>query len=78
MPPAKTSIAFSARLICKYEQRRSAVNAMADSSRRSLNLPEFWTKSVTYVQSIFNFVFWGMKLAWVATRLDTKISLFGG
>ena len=63
--------------ICKYEKRRSAVNAMADSSRWSLNLSEIWTQSVTNGQRIFSFVFWGMKHhAWLAIRLDTKVSLF--
>ena len=38
IPAVKTSTAFGARLICKYEERRSAVNAMADGSRRSLNI----------------------------------------
>ena len=77
MPAVKTSTAFGVRLICKYEKRRSAVNAMADGSRRSLNLSEIWTQSVTNSQRIFNFVFWGMKChAWLAIRLHTKISLF--
>ena len=56
MPAVKTSIAFGAQLICKYEKRRSAVNAMADGSRPSLNFPEFWTESVTNGQCIFNFI----------------------
>ena len=38
MPAVKTLTAFGAWLICKYEKRRSAVNAVADNSRRSLNL----------------------------------------
>ena len=77
MPTVKTSTAFGVWLICKYEKRRSAVNAMADGSRRSLNLSEIWTQSVMNGQRISNFVFWGMKRhAWLAIRLDTKISLF--
>ena len=77
MPAVKTLIAFGVRLICKYEKRRSAVNAMADGSRRSLNLSEFWTKSVTNSQCILNFIFWGMKChTWLAIRLDIKVSLF--
>ena len=77
MPAVKTLTAFGARLICRCEKRRSAVNAMADGSRRSLNLSEIWTQSVTNGQRIFNLIFWGMKRhAWLAIRLDTKISLF--
>ena len=77
MPTVKTSTAFGAQLICKYEKRRSAVNAMVDGSRRSLNLPEIWTQSVTNGQHILNFIFWGMKsYAWLAIRQDTKVSLF--
>ena len=77
MPAVKTSTAFGAQLICKYKQWRSAVNAMADGSRRSLNLSEIWTQSVTNGQRIFNFVFWGMKRhAWLAIQLDTKVSLY--
>ena len=76
MPTVKTSTAFSAHLICKYEKRRSAVNAMADGSRQSLNLLEIWRQSVTNGQRIFNSVFWGVKRhAWLAIRLDTKVSL---
>ena len=80
MSPATTSIAFGVRLVCKYEKQRSAVNAVADSSKQSLNLPKFWTKSVTCVQCIFNLVLGGgMKChAWVATRLNTKVNLFNG
>ena len=77
MPPVKTLIAFGVWLICKYKKRRSAVNAVADGSRRSLNLSEFWTQSVTNVEGIFNFIFLGMKChAWLAIWLDTKVSLF--
>ena len=77
MPTVKTSTYFSARLICKYEKRRSAVNAVADSSRWSLNLLEIWRQSITNGQSIFNLFFGGMKRhAWLAIWLDTKISLF--
>ena len=77
MPALKTLTAFGAWLICKYEKRRSAVNAMADGSRPSLNFPEFWTESVTNGQCIFNFIFWGVKChAWLAIRLDNKVSLF--
>ena len=77
MPSVKPSTAFGARLICKQEKRRSAVKAMADSSRRSLNLSEIWTQSVTNGQCIFNFVFLVVKHhAWLAIRLDTKFSLF--
>jgi len=75
MPPAKTLIAFSARLICKYEQQRSAMNAMADSSRRSLSLPEFWTMSVTYIQCIFNFVFWGVWNDTLGLQIDWILKL---
>ena len=77
MPPVKTSTAFGARLICKQEKRRSAVNAMADGSRRSLNLREIWTQSIMNGQCIFNFIFLVMKRhAWLAIWLDTKFSLF--
>ena len=55
MPAVKTLTAFGAPLICKYEKRMSAVNAMADGSRRSLNLPEIWTQSVRNGQRIFVF-----------------------
>ena len=79
MPAVKTSTAVGVRLICKYEKRRSAVNAMADSSRRSLNLSEIWTQSITNGQRIFNFLFFGMiRHTWLASQLDTKISLFSG
>ena len=81
MPTVKTSTAFSARLICKYKKRRSTVNAMADGSRWSLNLSEIWTQAVMNGQRIFIYFsisfFGGMKRhAWLASRLDTKISLF--
>ena len=77
MPSVKTSTAFGARLICKQDKRRSAVNAMADGSRRSLNLSEIWTQSVTNGQHIFNFIFGGMKChAWLAIQLDTEVNLF--
>ena len=77
MPPVKTVIAFGVRLICKYKKQRSTVNAMADGSRRSLNLSEIWTQSVTNSQCIFSFIFLVMKRhAWLAIRLDTKFSLF--
>ena len=77
MPPVKTLIALRARLICKYEEWRPAVNAMADGSRRSLHLSEFWTQSITNVLCIFNFIFLVMKRhAWLAIWLDTKFSLF--
>ena len=77
MPAVKTSTAFSVWFICKCKKRRSAVNAMADGSRRSLNLSEIWTQSVRNGQHVFNFIFWGMKHhAWLAVRLDAKVSLF--
>ena len=77
MPSVKTLTAFGAQLICKQEKRRSPVNAVADGSRRSLNLSEIWTQSVTNSQCIFSFVFLVMKHhAWLAIRLDTKFSLF--
>ena len=53
------------------------MNAMVDSSRRSLNLSEIWTQSVMNGQRIFSLVFLGMKHhAWLAIQLDTKVSLF--
>ena len=77
MPPVKTLIAFGVWLICKYEKWRTTVNAVTDGSWRSLNLLEIWTQSIMNGQRIFNFVFWGMKRhAWLAIRLDTKVSLF--
>ena len=77
MPAVKILTAFGAQLICKYEKQRSAVNAMADSSRQSLNLSEIWTQSITNGQRIFNLIFWGMKHhTWLAIWLDTKVSLF--
>ena len=77
MPAVKTLTTFGARLICRYEKQRSAVNAVADDSRQSLNLSEIWTQSITNSQRIFNFVFWGMKCpAWLAIGLDSKVSLF--
>ena len=77
MPTIKTSTAYGAQLICKYKKRRSTVNAVADDSRRSLNLSEIWTQSVTNGQHIFNFIFGGMKChAWLAIQLDTEVNLF--
>ena len=69
MPAVKTLIAFDAQLICKYEKRRSAVNAMADGSRPSLNFPEFWTESVTNGQCIFNFFFFWYEMSRMACNL---------
>ena len=77
MPWVKTSIAFGAQLICRYEKQRPAVNAMVDGSRWSSNLLEFWTHSIMNIRCIFNFIFLGMKHhAWLAIWLDTKVSLF--
>ena len=49
-----------------YKKRRSAVNAMADGSRRSLNLLECWTQSVTNVQCILKFFFGGCETSHMA------------
>ena len=75
MPSVKTSTAFGAWLICRYKKRRSAVNAVVDGSRQTLNFK--LSRILDKVQCIFSLVFLGMKRhAWLATRLDTKVSLF--
>ena len=53
------------------------MNEVADGSRRSLNLSEIWSQSVTNGQCILNLIFLVMKRhAWLAIQLDTKFSLF--